>query len=183
MVRSVNRRQLCLLLAHAALAAPVAAATDAGARWRPWPPGRATPGLELPDLEGAPWRLAREPGRPVLLNFWASWCAPCRAEMPSLALLQSRFASNPLPASRLQVVTVNFREGREGVRHFREGQDASLTSLLWLRDSYGDIARAWGVRSFPTTFVINAAGQVLLSVEGGLDWSSPAVQQRLQALL
>ncbi len=173
----LNRRQACGYLAAAALAAGTSAATAAGegARWSQWPLGRATPSLELPDLDDVQWRLTQALGRPVLLNFWASWCEPCRAELPSLQRLQGLLA-----ASQLQVVAVNFREGREVVRRLRETQGSSL---VWLRDSYGDAARAWGVRSFPSTFVINAPGQVLLRVEGGLDWASPAVQHRLQALL
>ena len=175
----VNRRQACMALAAAALVAPSAsAATESvseGARWSQWPLGRATPVLELPDLDDVHWRLTQALGRPVLLNFWASWCEPCRAELPSLERLQGLLA-----ASQLQVVAVNFREGLEVVRRLREVQGLPL---VWLRDSYGDAARAWGVRSFPSTFVINAPGQVLLRVEGGLDWASPAVQHRLQALL
>jgi thiol-disulfide isomerase/thioredoxin len=141
----------------------------------PWPPQRATPPLRLPDLEDQPWELAQERGRPVLLNFWATWCEPCRAEMKSLEALQAQFA-----AQRLKVVAVNFKEGREPVRHFREVQGLSLTMV---RDAYGEAARAWSVRSFPTTFVINAAGHAVLRIEGELDWGSPAVAQRLQPFL
>jgi thiol-disulfide isomerase/thioredoxin len=198
-----SRRRACLHLAAAALApaasafaaaasasASVAAsaaastpanatststATGDAARWLPWPARRATPPLRLPDLEDQPWELAQEQGHPVLLNFWATWCEPCRAEMQSFEVLQAQFA-----ARRLTVVTVNFKEGREPVQRFRESQ---ALSLAFVRDAYGEAARAWGVRSFPTTFVINPAGHAVLRIEGGLDWGSPAVQHRLQALL
>src|SRR5450631_498122 len=54
---------------------------------RAWPAGRAVPMLSLRDLDGQPWHLSDLKGRAVLLNFWASWCDPCRAEMPSLQRL------------------------------------------------------------------------------------------------
>ena len=67
-----------------------------------WPARKPTPPLELPAIDAAPWRLAAERGHPVLLNFWASWCEPCRAEMPSL----ERLAQSQRDAG-LRVVAVN----------------------------------------------------------------------------
>jgi thiol-disulfide isomerase/thioredoxin len=185
----LNRRQASWLLAASAVAGPsrsaglapsVAGASvnpspEDTARWLPWPPQRALPALRLPDLQGRDWSPAQELGHPLLLNFWASWCEPCRAEMASFEQLQQQFASR-----RLKVVAVNFKEGLEVVRRFREAQRLSLALV---RDSYGEATRAWGVHSFPTTFVINPAGRAVLQIEGELDWASPAVQQRLQAVL
>jgi hypothetical protein len=94
--------------------------------------------------------------------------------MQSFDVLQQQ-----LMGSGLKVVAVNFREGREPVWRFRQAQ--ALT-LAMVRDSYGDAARAWAVRSFPTTFVINAAGQARMRIEGELDWGSAAVQHRLRGL-
>lgn len=145
------------------------------ARWLPWPPQRPVPELRLPDLEGRDWSLAQEAGHPLLLNFWASWCEPCRAEMQSFAVLENQFRP-----SRLKVLAVNFKEGREVVRRFRQ---SNAPTLAFVRDSYGDATRDWGVHTFPTTFVINPAGQPVLQVQGEVDWASPAVHQRLRAVL
>jgi thiol-disulfide isomerase/thioredoxin len=146
-----------------------------GARWLPWPDASPTPELRLPDLNGKAWDLTQEQGAPVLVNFWATWCEPCRAEMKSFETLERQFT-----ARKLKVVAVNFKEARESVQRFRE---ANALSLAFVRDSYGDAARAWGVTIFPTTFVVNPAGRVVLRVEGEVDWGHAAVQKRLQAFL
>jgi thiol-disulfide isomerase/thioredoxin len=184
MVRPLNRRQACLQLAAGAAAglgvsagcrADTGGAAPEGARWLPWPITRRTPPLELPDVDGAPWRLAQQRGRALLLNFWASWCEPCRAELPSLGQLAQHYQDRGL-----QVVAVNFKESADSVRHVR---DAQRWPLVWLRDSYGEAARDWGVRSFPSSVLINAKGRAVLTVQGEVDWADAQVQQRLQALL
>lgn len=179
-----NRRQAALGLAAALLSghglavdanAHANAKANDSARWLPWPAERATPSLRLPDLAGQPWELAQQAGQLLLLNFWATWCAPCLAEMQSFEVLQQR-----LQVPRIQVVTVNFKEAREVVQRFR---DAHGLSLGFVRDSYGEATRAWGVHTFPTTFVINPAGRALLRVEGEVDWGGVAAYAKLQALL
>ncbi|WP_117179992.1 TlpA family protein disulfide reductase [Rhodoferax lacus] len=180
----LRRRQATALLAAAVLAGRTVAATTAtsvsaagadAARWLPWPAERARPALRLPDLDGRVWDLTQEQGRPVVLNFWATWCEPCRAEMASFEVLQKQFQ-----ASGLKVVAVNFKEGQEPVRRFQKAQGLSLAMV---RDSYGEAAQAWGVHTFPTTFVINPAGRPVLQAVGEVDWGSRAVLQKLQAVL
>jgi thiol-disulfide isomerase/thioredoxin len=171
----LTRRQAGVLLAASCLAARAVAQEREAARWLPWPAARPTPVLRLPDLDGLAWELAQEQGHTVLLNFWATWCAPCRAEMPSFEVLQNQFK-----ASGLKVFAVNFKEGRQSVQRFRE---AHAPTLDYVRDSYGEAASAWGVRSFPTTFVINPVGRAVLRIEGELDWGSAEVQQRLRSFL
>ena len=98
------------LIAGALLAGGVRAQT-ADALRRPWPAGRPTPPLELPSWEGPRFNLAEARGKVVLLNFWASWCEPCRTEMPSIELLAERFAKDGLV-----VQAVNFRETDAALR-------------------------------------------------------------------
>jgi thiol-disulfide isomerase/thioredoxin len=114
------------------LGASLDAHAAGGARWLPWPDALPTPALSLPDLEGKAWELAQEQGAPVLVNFWATWCEPCRAEMKSFELLKQQFK-----ARRLKVVAVNFKEARDSVQRFR---DAHALTLAFVRDSYGDAA-------------------------------------------
>jgi thiol-disulfide isomerase/thioredoxin len=170
-----NRRQAAVLFAASVWGRSRLAQAADGARWLPWSAALPTPELRLPDLDGKTWNLAQEHGVPVLVNFWASWCEPCRAEMKSFELLERQFA-----ARRLKVVGVNFKEAREVVLRFR---DAQALALALVRDSYGDAARAWGVQLFPTTFVVHSAGLAVLRIEGEVDWGLAANQKRLLAFL
>lgn len=167
----LRRRQALQALVLAPLAGAAGLAHGEGARWLPWPRQRATPALVLPEVDGLPWALEQLRGQPVLLNFWASWCEPCRAEMPALVGLETQLA-----ATGLKVVAVNYKESADTVRRFRT---AYGLPLVCLRDSYGEAARAWGVRSFPTSVLLDRTGRALLSVEGEVDWASADMQQRL----
>lgn len=165
-----------LLAPWAALWSPAGQAADADAlTLRAWPARQATPALTLPSWEGGTWQLAAHKGQPVLLNFWASWCEPCRAEMPSLELLATRHE-----AQGLQVMAINHRETDAAVRRF---VDATALSLPVLRDVDGGAAKAFGVRSFPSTVAINRQGRVASIVIGECDWASPAARRWVAAVL
>ena len=158
---------------RAARAGPAASA--AGAQRRPWPAGTPTPPLSLPAWEAPVWTLAEARGKVVVINFWASWCEPCRAEMPSLALLAQRHA-----AERLRVVTVNFRETDAAIRRFLAHTPIDLPIL---RDADGEAARAWRVSLFPTTVVIGRQGRPAFTVLGELDWTSDVARAWIAPLL
>lgn len=159
-------RRRCLLavagMAAAALAGPVPAAVEPPPRRR-WPAGRATPRLILPGHDGPAWSLAAARGQVVLLNFWASWCEPCLAELPSLERLAQRHAREGL-----QVLAVNHRESEAAIVRFLARQPTRLTVL---RDADGAAARAFGVNVFPTTVAIDRHGRASFSVVGETDWS------------
>ena len=142
---------------------------------RAWAPNRATPPLALPGFEGPGWSLAAARGKPVLLNFWASWCEPCRAEMPSLELLATRHER-----AGLVVLSVNYKEPVATIRRFLEALPFSLPILL---DSDGEAAAAWTPRVFPTTVLIDRSGAPQHSVIGELDWMGGTAREMLQPLL
>jgi thiol-disulfide isomerase/thioredoxin len=171
----VHLRRRAALLACALLPCTAGAADADALQSRPWPAKKATPALLLPRWEGQSWSLAAARGLPVLLNFWASWCEPCRAELPSLELLATRHEPQGL-----QVLTVNFRETDGAVRRFVE---ATAMSLPVLRDRDGAAAQAFGVRTFPSTVAINRQGRVLSTVIGEVDWNSPAARRWVAQLL
>jgi thiol-disulfide isomerase/thioredoxin len=140
-----------------------------------WPRSRPTPALSLPQQEGPPWSLAAQIGQPVLLNFWASWCEPCRSEMPSLELLAQRHE-----AQGLQVMAVNFRETDAAVRRYLAQWPITLPIL---RDADGAAARAFGVRIFPTTIAIARNGQAVFTLVGEADWTGSEARRWVAPLL
>ncbi len=166
-------RRLFLAAAAGALLAPLHAQAQPSPL--PWPAERATPALVLPSWDGPAVSLQALRGRPVLLNFWASWCLPCRTEMPSLELLATRHE-----AEGLEVLAVNFRETDAAVRRFVD--DSALT-LPVLRDRDGAAAQAFGVRIFPTTVAIGRHGRAMFSVIGELDWTGDSARAWIAPVL
>ena len=142
---------------------------------RPWPRGRATPALKLPDLDARPWQLTERRGRVVALNFWASWCAPCREEMPSLELMAQRHE-----ADGLEVVALNFKEGVGTIRRFL---DQTGLGLPVLRDADGFAARACDVTIFPSTLFVGRQGRAGFTVVGATDWTAEPARSWVRALL
>ncbi len=172
---STDRRACLRQLAFAlALAAPLARASD-GFEWRPWPKGKRAPAFELPQLDGKPWRLSAQGGKVVLVNFWASWCAPCRDEMPSLMRLATQRA-----ADGLVVVAVNYRESVATVTRFADSLGLTLPTLL---DADGAMAVAYTPRIFPSTVVFDRRGRPVGTVVGEIDWGGDPAQRILAPVL
>jgi thiol-disulfide isomerase/thioredoxin len=142
----------------AALATAAAAQGDV----KTWT-GKATPRLSGTDLQGRKLDLKDYRGRVVVLNFWATWCGPCKDELPSLQRLRDK-----LDAKRFEVLTVNYGESAARVGPYVEQERLSLPVLL---DTQKDIAKEWKVGGLPMTYVIDAKGRARYSVFGERDWS------------
>ena len=143
---------LCLL-GLAALAWGRVRAPGADAPLPPAPAvGHPAPALSLPQLEGELLTLADLRGQPVVLNFWASWCGPCRAEMPELQRLSDRLG----PAG-LVVLGVNQGETAAAVADYRAELAVDFPTLL---DQRLGASREYGVNSLPTTFFIDREGVI-----------------------
>ena len=138
---------------------------------KPWT-GGAAPALELADLEGNVHRLGAYHGRTVLVNFWATWCEPCRAEMPSIERLRGAMEGKPFA-----VLAVNVGESDRVARDFAEKLPVAFTVLL---DRDARVSRAWGARVLPATFLIGPDGAIRYSYLGDLDWSSDEVRRRIR---
>jgi peroxiredoxin len=138
-------------------------------------PGASAAALELPGVDGRIHRLAAYRGKVVLVNFWASWCEPCREEMPSIESLRRSMSGEPFV-----VLAVNVGEGAQTARRFA---DTVQLGAVLLMDRSGATARAWGARALPSTFVVGPAGTIRYRYVGALDWSSPAVRDVIKGLM
>ena len=157
------------LLLLVALALPASA--QALKQWK----GGATPALQLQDVDGKLHRLADYRGKVVLLNFWATWCAPCREEMPSMQSLRESLEGRPFA-----VLAVNVGEGERAARDFGDKMALRFPILL---DRDMTTTRAWSARVLPASYVIGPDGKVAYSYLGAIDWSSPQVKSALERLM
>ena len=159
---------IAVIAVHAARAAT---APKTLARWT----GGATPALALKDVSGVAHDLVRYRGKVVLINFWATWCEPCREEMPSLQRLRER-----LPDNAFAVLAINVDEPDARVRRFLEETRLDLPVLL---DPNKTVTRAWGVRVMPTTFVVGPDGRIRYRLLGETDWSTDAIVTTMTQLI
>jgi thiol-disulfide isomerase/thioredoxin len=157
------------------VAAALATAVPADPRrFVPWREAD-TPALALKDLAGRPHALADYRGQVLLVNFWATWCEPCRDEMPSLQRLKERLAGRPFT-----VLTVNYGESRQKAEEFARRLGFDLPVLL---DPGQQAARAWRVRLLPASYLLDAEGRARYSIVGELDWASDAAVAAVRSLL
>ena len=136
---------------------------------------KPAPALQALDMQGKTWTLAELRGRAVVLNFWATWCPPCRAEMPSLQQLAEIYGPE-----QLQVLALNVGEGPRRIAQYLQSSGLNLTVLL---DPQSEAARAWGANVLPTTLLIDAEGRPRLRVRGEVDWSGREAMALVEPLL
>jgi thiol-disulfide isomerase/thioredoxin len=140
-------------------------------------PPRALPPITFTDADGTPYGLDRFAGRGVVLNLWATWCAPCVAELPSLAAL-----ARTLGEAHVVVLPLSSdRGGAAVVRRFYE--ERGIVGLgVWL-DPKGAAEEALKIRGVPTTLLIDGAGRERARLEGAADWAAPDAQATIRRLL
>ena len=142
---------------------------------RAWPAGRPVPPLDVVDLVGRPWRLEAFAGQVVVLNFWATWCAPCRLEMPSLDAMAARRRGEGVV-----VAAVNYKEEPDVIRRYLERAPFRSQILL---DGDGDATVGWTPRVFPTTVLVGRNGVPVHVVVGELDWEGAEAKALLDPLV
>ena len=130
--------------------------------------------LGLLDTTGKTWQWPDLQGRAVLLNFWASWCEPCRAEMPTLQQVADLYGPD-----KLLVLAVNFKESAARSLQFAKTTGISLPVLL---DSAGRAAGQWGVKVFPTTLMLDNRSRARYRVKGEVDWTNSAPGRLIESL-
>ncbi len=131
----------------------------------------ATP-FNLPARGGGQLDLAAFRGKPVLVNFWATWCPPCREEMPSLARLAQSFD----PQS-FEVLTVSVDDGWEPIEKFLPGPKTPYRVGL---DEGGKISRAYGTTKLPESYLLDRDGKLRLKFVGPRNWMDPNVATLLE---
>jgi thiol-disulfide isomerase/thioredoxin len=137
--------------------------------------GASAPDFTAADLSGKTVTLSQLRGKVVLVNFWATWCPPCREEIPSMVKLNQAMAGKPF-----QMLALSIDEGgKEAIDGFFKSSGQTLPAYL---DGEQKVARLYGTTGVPETFVIDKKGAILKKVVGGMDWSAPDVISYLDGL-
>ncbi|MGV6804308.1 MAG: TlpA family protein disulfide reductase [Ruegeria sp.] len=128
------------------------------------------------DFDGNEHRLSDWQGKYVLVNFWATWCAPCRKEMPQLDALQGEFGGDAF-----EVVTIAVRSPRPGMEKFFE--DAGVQNLPLYEDASMTLSREMGVLGLPITVLLDPEGREIGRVRGDAEWYSDSARAIVAALV
>jgi thiol-disulfide isomerase/thioredoxin len=137
------------------------------------PANQQAPTLHLNDDDGKAVDLSQHRGKVVLVNFWATWCPPCRKEFPSLGRVRKLFK----PAE-FEVLAVNVGEEPDSAFSF-----TGITDFPVLFDSDSKAMTAWGVRGLPTTFLVDRKGHVAYRANGGREFDDPDIVSAIRQLL
>lgn len=138
---------------------------------------KPAPALKLKDLDGQLYDLAQLKGRVVLINFWATWCPPCRREMPSMERL-----SQTLKGEAFGVLAVDVGENADTIETFTGQLDTTLTFPILL-DTRSRTMQAWKVAGLPTTFLVDKQGRIVASAIGGREFDHPEMIRAIRELL
>jgi len=137
-------------------------------------PPLAAEDFALPDINGGIYRFSGRRGHVRIVNFWATWCPPCRREMPSMQRAWQR-----LREEGIDLVAVNVGEDEDTVFAFMGEYPMDFPVLL---DPAGTVVEQWPVKALPTTFVVDPRGCIRYRAVGGREWDDPAILEKVQAL-
>jgi thiol-disulfide isomerase/thioredoxin len=113
-------------------------------------------------------------GQTLIVNFWATWCPPCRAEMPAM-----QRASEALAQNGIEIIAINVGEDAETIQTFLEEVPVSFPLPM---DTDSSVTQRWPLRGLPTTFVVAADGRILFEAAGERDWDDPALLEKVRGL-
>ncbi len=152
------------------------AAADAGDAepLDPIPDKPAAPGFELKGPDGETYSLADMKGQPVIVNFWATWCPPCRAEMPAM-----QRAWEELKDQGVMLVAVNVGESEAEIAAFAERMEVSFPLPM---DTNMTVAQSWPMKGLPTTFIVDPEGHLVYRAQGEREWDDPALLELVRGL-
>jgi len=168
---------LGLIVALVAAAMPAIAAQPVKRLIAVTPAVAAAP-FELRDLAGKQHRLSDYRGKVVLVNFWATWCEPCRDEMPAMQTLYDRVG--PRAGGDLVVLAVNYAENSVRIQQYLKEYPFDFTVLL---DGFSEAWRAWKPGMLPASYLIGRDGRVRYRVIGEFDWAGEEAGKVVRQLL
>jgi thiol-disulfide isomerase/thioredoxin len=137
--------------------------------------GMPAPALKLANLDGEDYDLANSRGHWVFVHFWASWCGPCRREMPSIQRMTDMLAD-----SGIEFLLVNTAETEDEVFTFL---GIVAPDLMPLMDLDGQVTEVWQPRGLPATYLVGPDGRIQYQALGGREWEQPAYLDFLRGLL
>lgn len=133
------------------------------------------PEFEIPDLKGKVYKTDDFSGKILLISFWASWCPPCRKELPSLARL-----SRKLPKNKFASLAINLGDPQHIVKNFLSKIDHQ--GLLVLHSRSKNIMAEWHIQGLPSSYLIAPNGQIKYAVLGDIDWDSEEHKNKILKL-
>ena len=136
--------------------------------------GEPAPNFQLQNLDGQPVALSDLRGKPVLLNFWATGCPPCRSEMPYIQETYDEWSNKGLV-----VLAINIGESSSAVKEFVQSYGLSFLVLL---DTKQDVAQQYNIRGIPTTFFIDKDGIIQVKIIGAFP-SKAAIEKNLSKII
>jgi peroxiredoxin len=128
----------------------------------------------LQDTVGKVHRLSDYRGRPVLINFWATWCPPCRDEIPSMNRAWGKIAKE-----NVAMLAINVGEDADTIFVFTADYPADFPILL---DTDGEVIGQWPVKGLPTTYIVDPEGRIAYRAIGGREWDDEQLLDALRAL-
>ena len=135
------------------------------AKYEPLTVGKAAPDFQLPDLNDKEIRLSDYRGKVVFLNFWATWCKPCREEMPSMEVLYKNFEKDGLV---ILAVSIDRVTTKKEIPPFVKGLNLTFPVLV---DSWGQTDKRYKLMGVPETYIIDREGTLREKVIGPRDWT------------
>lgn len=149
-------------------------ASDESQHLIPVPDQPKAPDFVLNDPEGNEVRLADFLGMPLIVNFWATWCPPCRAEMPSMER-----AWQVLRQDGIELIAINVGEDADTVSRFLSEVPVGFPMPL---DTDSKVVQSWPVRGLPTTYVVDPEGRLVYRAVGEREWDAPELMDLVRAL-
>lgn len=132
----------------------------------------------LPDASGQPQRLSELRGNVVFINFWASWCEPCREEFPSMVALSQTFEGRPF-----RMVTVSVDETLDEMNRWLAENDIDTSRMIVLHDPERSVVRQWGTELLPETWLVDVDGQIVLRFQNIRDWNNPEIRSMIERMI